>query len=55
MSETLMGCIVAGMAIFIAIPAIFRHYVREHRRNRVLQNLREQTTVSETSRNHRAG
>ncbi|MEZ2355001.1 hypothetical protein [Caballeronia sp. RCC_10] len=46
MSETLMGCIVAGTAVFIALPAIFKHYIRERQRDRILQSLREQTAVS---------
>lgn len=46
MSETLIGWIVAGTAALIAIPMIYRHYVRERERDRVIRNLREQTVVS---------
>jgi hypothetical protein len=45
-----MGYIVAGAAIFIAIPAIYKHYSRERKRNRVLRDLRERT-VSKTGHN----
>jgi hypothetical protein len=45
MDETVMGCIVAGTAVFIAIPVILKLYICERERNRVLQNLREQTAV----------
>lgn len=45
MDETVMGCIVAGAAVFIAIPVILKHYLRERERNRVLRSLREQTAV----------
>ncbi|WP_248324916.1 hypothetical protein [Caballeronia sp. Sq4a] len=46
MSETLIGCIVAGAVVLIALPAILKHYIRERERDRVLQNLREQMAAS---------
>ena len=47
MSETIMGCIVAGAAVSIAIPGIFRHYIQESRRDRVLRGRCEQGAVLE--------
>jgi hypothetical protein len=45
-----MGCVVAGAAIFIAIPAIYKRYSQERKRNRVLRDLRERA-ISKISHN----
>jgi hypothetical protein len=40
MTETLVGCIVGGAAIVIAVPLMFGHYLRERRRGYIVRHLR---------------
>lgn len=45
LSETLLGRIIAGIDMLIAIPMIFDHHLRERRLDRLLRGVKEAPTV----------
>jgi len=46
MTDTFIGCAVAGAAVLISIPLMIQHYIREHRREISLQHFSDSALSS---------